>query len=49
VCDVQLKERTAKGVIVRKDTQIDAKVSDAGSSRQSVSEVGNRKEYRTAS
>jgi hypothetical protein len=47
VCDIQIKEKAAKGVMVRKDTQIDTKVSDAGTSRQSVSEVGNKKEYRT--
>ncbi len=47
VCDIQIKEKAAKGVIVRKDTQIDTKVSDAGSSRQSVSEATNKKEYRT--
>lgn len=47
VCDVQIKERTKYGAIVRKDTQVDAKVSDAGSSRQTVSEVSNQKEYRT--
>jgi hypothetical protein len=47
VCDVQIKEKATKGVIVRKDTQIDAKVSDAGSSRQSSSEATNKKEYRT--
>lgn len=47
VCDIQIKEKAAKGVIVRKDTQVDAKVSDAGTSRQSVSEVSNKKEYRT--
>jgi Enterobacterial TraT complement resistance protein len=47
VCDIQIEEKAAKGVIVRKDTQIDAKVSDAGSSRQSVSEATNKKEYRT--
>lgn len=47
VCDVQIKERTKYGAIVRKDTQVDTKVSDAGSSRQTVSEVSNQKEYRT--
>lgn len=47
VCDVQITEKAAEGVMVRKDTQIDTKVSDAGSSRQSVSEVRDRKEYRT--
>jgi len=47
VCDVQIKEKAAKGVIVRKDTQVEAKVSDAGTSQQTVSEVSNKKEYRT--
>lgn len=47
VCDVQIRERAAKGVYVRKDTAISAKVSDAGTSKQRVSEVGKYKEYRT--
>ena len=47
VCDVSVKERAAKGLLVRKDTQIDTKVSDAGSSQQRASEVTDRKEYRT--
>jgi len=47
VCDVAIKERVAKGVYVRKDTSIDQKVSDAGSSQQRVSEVSDRKDYRT--
>ena len=47
VCDVSVRERTAPGVLVRKDTKIDTKVSDAGSSQQRVSEVSDRKEYRT--
>ncbi len=47
VCDVQIKERAANGAIVRRDTQVDTKVSDKGSSRQTVSEVSDRKEYRT--
>jgi len=47
VCDVQITEKAKEGVIVRKDTRINAKVSDAGSSQQSTSEVGDRKEYRT--
>lgn len=47
VCDVSVKERVAKGVLVRKDTSIDAKVSDQGSSQQRVSEVSDKKEYRT--
>jgi hypothetical protein len=47
VCDVKISEKTRKGVIVRKDTQISGKDSDAGSSKQRVSEVSNRKEYQT--
>ncbi|MET1254509.1 complement resistance protein TraT [Aliikangiella maris] len=47
VADVQIKEKARKGVYVRKDSQVDAKVSDAGSSRQTYSEVSNKKEYRT--
>jgi len=47
VADVQIKEKARKGVIVRKDTQISAKVSDSGTSTQRVSEVGIRKEYQT--
>ncbi len=47
VCDISVRERVADGVLVRKDTKIDAKVSDAGSSQQRVSEVSTRKEYRT--
>lgn len=47
VADISIRERVAQGVYVRKDTQIDARVSDAGSSQQRVSEVSNRKDYRT--
>ena len=47
VCDVQIKEKAAKGVMVRKDSKVDTKISDAGTSQQTVSEVGNKKEYRT--
>jgi len=47
IADVQIKEKTRNGAIVRKDTQISAKVSDAGTSTQRVSEASNRKEYRT--
>ena len=47
ISDVQIKEKAAKGVIVRKDSKVDTKISDAGSSQQTVSEVGNKKEYRT--
>ena len=34
VSDVPVKESTAKGVLVRKDTHIDTKISDAGASEQ---------------
>lgn len=47
VCDVSVRERVAPGVLVRKDTSIDTKVSDAGSSQQRLSEASDRKEYRT--
>ncbi|VAW94797.1 hypothetical protein MNBD_GAMMA22-1645 [hydrothermal vent metagenome] len=47
VADVQIKEKARKGVIVRKDSQVSAKVSDAGTSTQRYSEATNRKEYRT--
>lgn len=47
VVDIQIKERAAEGVIVRKDTRVDSKVSDAGGATQTVSEATDRKEYRT--
>lgn len=47
VVDVQIKEKAANGAVVRKDTRIDTKVSDAGGSSQYVSEATNVKEYRT--
>lgn len=47
VSDVQIKEKAGKGVIGRKDTKVDTKVSDAGSSQQAFSEATNKKEYRT--
>ena len=47
VCDVSIREKAGPGVMVRKDTAINSKVSDAGTSRQTVSEVSDRKEYRT--
>lgn len=47
VADIQVKERAAKGVMVRKDSKISAKISDAGTSTQTVSEASNQKEYRT--
>ena len=47
VADVQIKERTADGVVVRKDSRVTAKISDSGDSVQSVNEATNLKEYRT--
>ncbi len=47
VCDVQVRERAAKGALVKRDSLVDTKISDAGSSRQTLSEVSDRKEYRT--
>jgi len=47
IADIQIKEKTRKGVFVRKDSQISAKISDAGTSTQRVSEVSKHKEYRT--
>ncbi len=47
VADIQIKERAAKGVIVRKDSKVNTKISDDGASTQTVSEVSNQKEYRT--
>lgn len=47
VCDVQIQEKAAKGAFVRTDTQIDAKAGDSGTSRQTVSEVSNKKKYQT--
>ncbi len=47
VVDVQIKEKANEGVIVRKDTRVDTKVSDAGGTTQTVSEATDRKEYRT--
>jgi hypothetical protein len=47
VCDVQIRERAAEGVLVRKDSQVDTKISGSGAARQTASEVTDRKEYRT--
>ena len=47
VADVQIKEKARKGVLVRRDSKVDTKISDSGSSRQTYSEASNRKEYRT--
>jgi len=47
VCDISIREKAGAGVLVRKDTQIDMRVSDTGSSQQRVSQVSDKKEYRT--
>ena len=47
VADVSIKEKVAPGVIGRKDSQIDHKNSDSGSSQQRFSEAVTKKEYRT--
>ncbi len=47
VVDVQIKEKTRKGVYVRQDSKISNKLSDSGTSTQRVSEMTNQKVYRT--
>lgn len=47
VADIQIKERASKGVIVRKDSKINTKISDDGASTQTYSEASTQKEYRT--
>jgi hypothetical protein len=47
VCDISIRERVADGVYVRRDTQLGAQISDGGSSQSRVSEVTDRKDYRT--
>lgn len=47
VADIQIKEKAKKGVIVRKDSKINTKLSDDGGATQTTSEVSNQKEYRT--
>ena len=47
VCDVSVREKAGKGVLVRKDTSIDTQVSGGGTSPQRVSEAIDRKEHRT--
>ena len=47
VADIQIKERARKGVIVRRDSKINSKISDDGSTTQTYSEATNLKEYRT--
>ncbi len=47
VADIQIKERARKGVIVRRDSKVDTKISDDGATTQTYSEATNQKEYRT--
>lgn len=47
VADIQIKERARKGVLVRRDSQINTKISDDGATTQTYSEATNQKEYRT--
>lgn len=47
VCDVQIKERTKDGTVVKRTTDISTKVSDDGFASQQVDEASNMKEYRT--
>ena len=47
VADIQIKERAKKGVMIRRDSKVDSKISDDGATTQRYSEVTNLKEYRT--
>lgn len=47
IADIQIKERAAKGVIVRRDSKTNTKISDDGATTQTYSEATNKKEYRT--
>jgi hypothetical protein len=47
VADIQIKERAGKGVLVRRDSKINSKISDDGGTTQTFSEATNQKEYRT--
>lgn len=47
VCDVQIKERTKSGALVKRATDISTRVSDSGYTQQSIDETSNMKEYRT--
>lgn len=47
VADIQIKERAGKGVIVRRDSKINTKISDDGATTQTYSEATTQKEYRT--
>jgi hypothetical protein len=47
VADIQIQEKVAKGVIVRRDSKTNTKISDDGGTTQTYSEATNKKEYRT--
>jgi hypothetical protein len=47
VADIQIKERTKKGVIVRRNSNVNTKISDNGAATQNYSKAKNLKEYRT--
>jgi len=47
VCDVQIRERAGDGVVVHRNTDIAAQVSDDGYTQQYASEEMHHKEYRT--
>lgn len=47
VADIQIKERARKGVLVRRDSKVNTKISDDGGTTQTYSEATNQKEYRT--
>ncbi|QHJ12349.1 Lipoprotein YlpA [Paraglaciecola mesophila] len=47
VADIQIRERAKKGVIVRRDSKVNTKISDDGATTQTYSEATNQKEYRT--
>ena len=47
VPDIQIRERAKKGVIVRRDSKVNSKISDDGATTQTYSEATNQKEYRT--
>lgn len=47
VADIQIQEKAGKGVIVRRDSKTNTKISDDGGTTQTYSEATNKKEYRT--
>lgn len=47
VADIQIKEKAGKGVIVRRDSKVNTKISDDGATTETYSEATNKKEYRT--